>query len=226
MSVNLKFWDEEFAEKLKELSKLLGDTEKTRGSLKSTKLSESKEKLQHILKTVKRSYRHELRDLPGDERYTYSLRLEKYEKEIEILKQKIAAQDKSLLLGTDERNPEVLLDTATSRNVLLSETEKIQGKTQESLQQSLQKAREMNEIGTEALKNLESQGEQLDQVKAKIDQMESELKKAEALMKGLIKRMMTDKLIVGFIGLIFFTVVALIIYSQVRPSSNSGSTNS
>lgn len=218
----MKFWDSEFSDKIKELKTLIESTEKAKGVLKAQELRQIQEEVKKVVTNVRRTFRMELTNQSSEVQYSYSLRLEQYDKALDDIRNRIHVQEKCVLLNTDtiERNPEALLDTNQSRNILLTETEKIQGKAEESLINSLQKAREMNEVGSEALKNLESQTEQLGGIKEKVENMDSELKKAEVLMKGIVRRMMTDKLIVCFIGIIFFSIVGLVIYSQVKPEES------
>lgn len=225
VSIEMTFWDEEFLERLQALKTQMTVVEKAQGLRKSQELQVCQQKLSEISSNVRRPYGMELRKQPAEIKYSFQLKLETYDKELEDMKSRITLQEREVLLGTKPTGSEFqlqdsLMDTNTGRTIMLSETNKVQNKTEESLKRSLQNAREMNEIGAEALQKMEAQTEQLGKVQAKVDQMESELKKAQQLLKGILKRMMTDKLILLFVGLIFLAIVGLVIYIAVSPQDS------
>merc|ERR1712070_265491 len=76
---------------------------------------------------------------------------------------------------------------------------------------------EAKAVGREASEKLKAQTQQLQNIDNDIKTIESNLKRADALVRAFMRRMMTDKLILVFLGLIVLAIVIIVIYSAVNP---------
>lgn len=64
---------------------------------------------------------------------------------------------------------------------------------------------------------MNEQTEQMLKTNEKLDNMDNELDKAQDIMKSMIRRMLTDKLVLLFVGLIFLALLGVVIYVAVKP---------
>lgn len=73
-------------------------------------------------------------------------------------------------------------------------------------------------MGQEGLETLQEQTKQINDISESVQNINDELSKAEALLKSILRRMMTDKLVLCFVGLIFMGIIGIIIYAAVDPA--------
>jgi SNARE protein len=73
--------------------------------------------------------------------------------------------------------------------------------------------------GTETANTLKAQTEQLSRINDGVDQVEGNLKRAERELRMFIRRMATDKIILGMLVLLVLGVVAMIAYKIAKPKS-------
>ena len=72
-------------------------------------------------------------------------------------------------------------------------------------------------MGAETAQKLKGQTEQLKNIDADIMKVKSNLKRADLLLRAFMRRMMTDKVIMIFVCLIFCGIVGIIVYKVVDP---------
>eukprot|EP00924_Labyrinthula_sp_SR-Ha-C_P000892 maker-scaffold_7-snap-gene-7.33-mRNA-1 protein AED:0.00 eAED:0.00 QI:225/1/1/1/1/1/2/322/233 len=216
----MEYWLKELKHNVSTLTELIQSTEKSKGYNKTINLQKSQDKLKVLTTTIRKTFVMELRQQTGQDKYNFQLKLEEVDKIIEKQKAKLVWLEKEVLLGEKQREPNALTQE-TGKSILLQETHKIQDKTEDSLMRTLKTAHEINDIGEETLGQMESQTKQIERVDQTVDQMEDELKKAEVLLRSMIRRIMTDKLILLFAGLIFFAIVGIIVYSTFKDDNEN-----
>mmetsp|Transcript_5770 Transcript_5770/g.14779 ORF Transcript_5770/g.14779 Transcript_5770/m.14779 type:complete len:241 (-) Transcript_5770:371-1093(-) len=109
-----------------------------------------------------------------------------------------------------------LEDLSAHRDRTLRDAHSIQDKTAAALERTRQTAIETTEIGKSALEEVNQQNERIHGINERLDEISSELDKAKEIMSSFIKRAMTDKLILIFVGLIVLAVIALVVYVAVK----------
>lgn len=86
---------------------------------------------------------------------------------------------------------------------------------------SLERQKEMlaatENVGTETMRQLKDQTEQMKNIDADIMRVESNLKRADLLVRAFLRRMATDKFILVFLFLIVVGLLTIIIYKAINP---------
>ena len=97
----------------------------------------------------------------------------------------------------------------------LDKASSLQDKTENTLERTTQMIEASKEVGASTLSELERQQDQIKDVSADIMLIEDNLSRADRLIRNFTKRMMTDKLIMGFAFLNMCALTGIIVYCVV-----------
>ena len=100
---------------------------------------------------------------------------------------------------------------------IIQEAAKTQDQSLASVQRMKQQIADSKQVGAETAQKLKGQTEQLKNIDADIMKVKSNLKRADLLLRAFMRRMMTDKVIMIFVCLIFCGIVGIIVYKVVDP---------
>lgn len=110
-------------------------------------------------------------------------------------------------------------DPESDGDAVLAEASRIQDKTQTSLDNTKQRIAESKEVGMATLDELHRQREQINTINQEADRIESNLNRADILLKTFGKRMATDKTIQCFACVNVVLLVVIVIYAVVQEGS-------
>jgi len=213
----------EIAELCDEITKGLDDLKRAKGLkgvTKADKLSYLKNRLGRA-KTALRSMKVELRELTKMEAKPHSDKAVQLEERLKQLEVDLDFAEKS-----DPADAEHQQAMATDYKAVLDEGAKIQTDDINRLQKVQQKLAETTQIGTDTLAAQQRQREQIIKIDQGVDQVSSNIKLANKHLRVFVRRMATDKIIMGFMFLIFVGVIFIIVYSVINKNANTNVPNS
>jgi len=143
-----------------------------------------------------------------------------------IIKDAKHQQQKSDLVGTSNNtvgsNP---YDTKGKNNDdLLNAASQVQDLTVESLVRTAAMIEASKDVGEQTLEELRRQKDQIKNIEAEVQVIDSNLQRAEKLIVNFGRRMATDKLIQGFATLNIMIMLGLILYVAISGKSLSAAT--
>jgi len=100
---------------------------------------------------------------------------------------------------------------------LINRGQAIQQESLKSTTRSQQLVEESKQIGTATTVKLKEQTEQIKEIDTQVMEVESNLKRADLLIRAFMRRMATDKFIMVFLFLIVVGILTIIIYKAVNP---------
>lgn len=104
-----------------------------------------------------------------------------------------------------------------SAQALIGKGAQIQEQSLASTTRSKRMIEDSRAVGTEAAAKLKAQTEQLRNIDDDILKVESNLKRADLLIRAFLRRMATDKFIMVFLFLIVVGILTIVIYKAVNP---------
>lgn len=223
---------DELADFEDELQGLFDDIEKGIKALPKIKVEADREmKITHINNRIQRAkeslrgYKVELRDLSKAEQDPYQRKAKEFGEKINNFIQELTfAQDKAQNQAAAKgqaKPPPKKLDDMTADEILDKAAE-TQLKSINALDRALQNIEESKQVGAATAAELKSQTEKLEGVGKDLDEMESYLKQADKQMRAFVRRIATDKIILGFIFLIVAGIIFIIVWSVLHPDQNLG----
>lgn len=223
MMSDITYWDVQMAEKLRELEGSVAQLKSQDAAGKSATIASAERKLQQVSSTTRRTFNMDLRQLDRDAKEPYQVKLEAYDRRIDQLRSDLkwarkeleGSQARKELFG-DRKPDDLELQDNVSRDDILKAANHVQDKTEDALTRTLRSANEANDIGDETIQRLAEQTDQIKKIDEGLSEIQSELGKAQDILKSFLKRAATDKLIVIFIVLIVFAFLGLVIYLSVR----------
>lgn len=208
----------EIAELCDEVSKELELLKKAKGLTsvkKSDKIGYLKNRIGRA-KTALRSMKVELRELTKLEAKPHSDKAVQLEEKIKQLEVDIEFAEKS-----DPADAEKQQAMATDYKAVLTEGAAIQNDDINRLKRVQQTIAETTQVGTDTLAAQHRQREQIVKIDQGVDQVSSNIKLANRHLRVFVRRMATDKIIMGFMFLIFVGVIFIIVYSALNPTVNT-----
>ena len=211
--MNINYWDEELAEKLAAVRKEVAGLNKDAPSLPAiNKIAAS---IAQIKENSRKFFVFELRAMQsGDEKRVFQAKLDAYDKQIADAEMELkwarTAASKTELFDGRKAGP-----TDVNADDMLAEAHQIQAKTTESLKRTATRAREARDIGGEILKTMDEQTEQIVRIDEGVQGIDSELTRADEILKSIARRIMTDRIVLAILVLIVLAVIAVIIISAV-----------
>jgi hypothetical protein len=120
---------------------------------------------------------------------------------------------KQLIQSGGSNNP---YDTTGKTNdQLLAGANVLQDKTVESLLRSKALIAQSREVGAATVDQLRTQRDQIKEIEADIDKIESNMERAEKLLKDFTRRMASDRIIQAFTAINVCVLISLVIYVAV-----------
>eukprot|EP01027_Heterolobosea_sp_BB2_P015688 GEZU01022454.1.p1 GENE.GEZU01022454.1~~GEZU01022454.1.p1 ORF type:complete len:231 (+),score=92.74 GEZU01022454.1:162-854(+) len=224
MSAEIDYYDEEVAEILREIG---ADVDRLK-TLKGSKKQELVDALQGKLDRAKRVYNSfevELRALDEGKKAKYKQKLNKYKEELknyrnEVQWAKTNEGTRDDLLGPDRdrkrNNPNKMNAKQLGERAL-----EIQDESLASIDRSLRKLEETEQVGTAAAAKLHDQTNQLVEIQEDLRKLESNVDRSKREITAFMRRMATDKLIVFLVALVILAlliaVVVKIVFDLILP---------
>jgi len=212
-----------------DVEKIIAKAKKTKDPIKR---GEAVADITAKLKTAKdllKSLRVELMDLDGTDAQAYQAKAKDHNDCIQKLqadtnwikseaeKQELGTGDGHGGRATPKREPQNM-DEMTAGE-LINRGEAIQGQSLASTSRAKRLVNEAKDIGTKTVDTLRSQRDQIMRVGDDVNKVQDNLKRADAQLKEFARRMMTDKIILGFMCLIICAIIFVVIYTSVKPGS-------
>ncbi|GAB1607459.1 vesicle transport through interaction with t-SNAREs homolog 1B-like [Argonauta hians] len=137
-------------------------------------------------------------------------KLRNYRGEIETLSRnfRMVSENKTFDSGKTDRESRM---ENSNRQKLFSGIESLQ-RTSESIARSQQVAAETDEIGTNIIEDMSRQREVLERTKGRLDETDANISKSRRIIKNIVRRVMTDKLILIAIILVEMAALGGVVY--------------
>jgi len=168
-------------------------------------------------KTALRSLKVDLREMPKLEAKPHVEKAAQLEEKIKQIEVDLDWAEKA-----DPAQPGAAAVQSTDFKEVLRQGAAIQEQDIGILGRAQQKLEETRQIGTDTLATQQRQKEQLIQIDKGVDEVASNIKLANRQLRVFVRRIAGDKIIMGFLFLIFLGVIFIIIWSTViDPKSKS-----
>jgi len=161
-------------------------------------------------KLALKSMKVELREMPKLQQRPHLEKATQLEEKIKQLEADIDWAEKAD--PNDELKNQAM---ATDHKAVLNEAAQIQEGDINKLKDIKRVIQNTTQVGTDTLVEMQTQKEQLARIDDGVDQVKSNIQLANKHLRVFVRRMATDKIIMGFLLLIFLGVIFIIIYSTV-----------
>ncbi|KAI8894473.1 hypothetical protein BC833DRAFT_623931 [Globomyces pollinis-pini] len=210
MSSDLEEFDEQMVELLKSVQQVLEkDMPKLKGQERIEKCQYLRNRITRA-KQVLRSIQVEIRGLSGD-KGEWESKAKGYEEKVGKLSQDIEWAERTNSGGKDDAKPKHIDEMATGEITKMAMA--TQDKTQESAARAKKALDETLQIANATNAELKKQGEKIKEMEEGVEQVETNLKRADKQIRIFIRRMSSDKLFLMMVVLMVVCVLgALIIY--------------
>lgn len=227
---DVQYWQESLQEEINSIRDILDSIPDQSSNLDKNQLLDEADKQIRSAQGTKRSFKMECR-LVADptERKGYESQLSQLEQTLNSLtddcKTLRASTNKGELFmgaGGDDTDANMELNGEEAGDALLKDAHRIQGKTQDSIDNIRQMTIEAQEVGMDTLEELRKQREQITAIDEEVMKIEDNLQRADKLVRNFGRRMATDKLIQCFACLNVLLLVGIIVYSIVKKGGIPG----
>lgn len=107
-----------------------------------------------------------------------------------------------------------------TRDAAIQETKQTQDQITKSLANTIQMVKEAEETGVATAAKVDAQNKQIIDINTNVQGIDTELDRARDVMKAFAKRVMTDRVLLVFLVLIFLGVIGIVIYFIINPDSS------
>lgn len=212
MTEEIAYYEEEVTELIAEVQKGLEGLKRLNGQNKTERLAELTNRLQRA-KQVLHSFKVEMRDLPRERSAAYDAKARDFHAQLQ-------AMHGELTVAKQEAERQAVgvktVDEMTTSEVL-SEAGKVQDQSLSALQRMKQQIAQSKEVGAATAVQLEGQTRQLKNIDADIMKVKSNLARGDLLLRAFMRKIMTDKIIMIFLLLIFIGVIVIVVWKIVDP---------
>jgi len=220
MTEEIAYYEEELNDLVGEVQKGLDGMKRLAAAAQDEKIAVLKNRLQRA-KQVLHSFRVEMRDLPRERSAAYEAKARDFQTTLQTMQAELErmreeAQRQAVGVRT--------VDEMSTQEVL-SEAGKVQDKSIASIARMRQDISASKEVGAATAARLHEQTAQLKNINADIMRIESNLSRANLLLRAFMRKIMTDRIIMIFMLLIFIGVIVIIVYKVVDPNGNSSDNN-
>jgi len=218
MSDIIEGYKQEISELCDEVAKGIEDLNRAKG-LQGVKRSDLVNKLKGRIgraKQVLKSIKVELREMGKLEAKPHTEKASLLEEKIKQLEIDLDWTEKS-----DPNEAVVAQAQATDYKAVLAQGAAIQEDDIGRLKKVQQTIAQTTEVGTATLAKQQEQRDQIVRIDQGVDQVSSNIKLANKHLRVFVRRMATDKIIMGFLFLIFAGVIFIIVYSIIKPSAKT-----
>ncbi|KAI9026832.1 hypothetical protein DFJ74DRAFT_521864 [Hyaloraphidium curvatum] len=213
MSEEIEDFQEQLNEITTEISESLAtEVSELRGTDRIERCSELRGRLQRARQLL-RSIQVEARELESGARRTWEYRAKELEQELNHLQQDIEWAETTGERDDLHAKPEAQLTARDYTQQGLA----IQNQSLASTARTKQRIEETINIGTDITEGLKRQTEQITKIKDDVDQIESNIKRADKQVRMFMRRMATDRIFLVLILLVVLGVIAAIVVYFMKP---------
>ncbi|XP_030846777.1 vesicle transport through interaction with t-SNAREs homolog 1A isoform X1 [Strongylocentrotus purpuratus] len=196
----------EITSKINKIPILSGNDKKQLASSAEKQVDEAHELLEQM--------NIEIRNIPSAERQKFTTRLKSYQTELnrlekDLRRSKVSSRDdgaREELLGLDDyRNSE------DQKTRLLDNTERLD-RTSRKLDAGYRMTIETEQLGQDIVDNLHRDREKIDRSRNRLRDMDSNVGQSSRVLSAMMRRILQNRLIMLFLGLIILSVIILAIY--------------
>eukprot|EP00274_Cyanoptyche_gloeocystis_P000200 CAMPEP_0196662968 /NCGR_PEP_ID=MMETSP1086-20130531/51060_1 /TAXON_ID=77921 /ORGANISM="Cyanoptyche gloeocystis , Strain SAG4.97" /LENGTH=304 /DNA_ID=CAMNT_0041998609 /DNA_START=104 /DNA_END=1015 /DNA_ORIENTATION=+ len=241
----IDYYDQELNELLDDIAKDFKKLEKLKDPEKrQERISDIQDRMNRAKNSLQ-SMKIELRDLPKERKPDYDPKVKDFEATIAKFKQdlqwaKAGGERSDLLNGAATPDPSKPLskrdqeklqrarergmedadpDSLTAQE-LISVGEKVQDRTKGKTKNILRLVEESKQVGTATNEKLKQQTEQIKKISDDVDQIESNLKRADKIIRSMLRGVVTDKIAIALMVLILGAVIFLIAWKVTHKNAN------
>jgi len=216
MNEEVAYYDEELTELIQNIEDGVDSLHKKRQAAKAEAIRGLEDRMKRA-KQVLHSLKVEMRELPREQQQQYDLKHKEHHTKLQALNgdlqiAKSEADRHNLgVRSIEEMTPGEILEVASAT----------QDKSLASVGRMKQTIAASKQVGVETAEKLRGQTEQLKHIDEDIMKVKSNLNRADILIRAFVRKMMTDKLIMLLMCLIFAGVIGIVIYRVVKPKSSA-----
>ncbi|KAM0806235.1 t-SNARE [Usnea florida] len=205
----LKLVQADLSQKLDQITELSGEPRKSAVRLAEHSLEEANELLDMM--------RIEKQNIPSATRSRLNPRFRNFETDIDAAKRRLKtlSSDRSALLGSRYSDNPSQDDQLEQRQQLLSGTERLDRSSQR-LRDSQRIANETEDIGRGTLADLQIQRETIQHTRATMLESEGYVDRSVKTLRGMARRMATNRIITIAIITVLVLLIILVIYSKFK----------
>ncbi len=170
-------------------------------------------------KQVLHSFKVEMRDLPRELVPQYDGVYNDFHERLQVMHGELSAA----LQDAQRASLGVRTVDEMSTQEVLKEASSVQEKSLQSIGRMRQQIEVSKEVGAQTAIRLKDQTEQMKAIDTDVMKVKSNLSRADLLIRAFMRKMMTDKIIMGFMCLIFVGVVVIIVYKIAVPDEEESS---
>jgi len=210
MTEEITYYEEELQEVIGEVQKGLDGLRRLGAAAKSERVAELDSRLKRA-KQVLHSFKVELRDLPRERSAEFDIKAREFHQRLQAMHGELQnAKQEAERAQVGVRT----VDEMTTQEVL-SEAGKVQDQSMNALGRMKAQIAQTKEVGVATSVQLKAQTEQLKNIDTDIMKVKSNLSRADLLIRAFMRKVMTDKIIMAFMLLIFIGVIVIVIYKLV-----------
>eukprot|EP00304_Pavlova_gyrans_P010127 CAMPEP_0206042386 /NCGR_PEP_ID=MMETSP1466-20131121/6521_1 /ASSEMBLY_ACC=CAM_ASM_001126 /TAXON_ID=44452 /ORGANISM="Pavlova gyrans, Strain CCMP608" /LENGTH=239 /DNA_ID=CAMNT_0053417095 /DNA_START=94 /DNA_END=813 /DNA_ORIENTATION=- len=218
MTEEINYYDEELTELCDEIRQKIDALPRTQGDNRAERIAMIQQRMQRA-KQVLHSFKVEMRELSKDEAFTYDTKCKQHVATLQQLNTdlqwaKSEGERAELMEGAGGEAGGV--DNMTAQQ-LISKGASIQEQSLASVTRSKVMIEQSKAVGVETTQKLKGQTEQMRNIDEDIMKVESNLKRADLLLRAFLRRIATDKFVMVFLFLIVVGILTIIIYKAVNP---------
>ncbi|XP_070577756.1 vesicle transport through interaction with t-SNAREs homolog 1B-like [Ptychodera flava] len=164
----------------------------------------------------------ELKPAPGSFRVSLLGRIRNYRKDLEKLQRDLrhmpsgaGGRDALLSTGIYDSGRDIAAIQASQRARLLQGTETL-NRASDSIERSHRISAETDAIGVEIIDELGEQKEQLVRTRDRVQGMDQDLSRSRRILNSMGRRVITNKLLLGFIILLELAILGAVLYLKLR----------
>lgn len=226
-----EMYEKEYVDLSADISNQLRSASRKSGESKKATLQAIAKKLDIAEQNV-RNMETETYSVPSNVREQLKVRLNNYKRDLAKLKQDHERENKSggradLLSGRGGLDGGLDDDENMSnqqRQRVLQSTSKLND-TSARLDHIMRLNAENEQMGADVLNNLQLQREQIIRSKENLDATNTSLTRSNRTIGRMMRRVITNKIIIAIIILVLLAAIGLILYFKLRPSHNNPNPN-
>eukprot|EP01029_Cantina_marsupialis_P029337 TRINITY_DN780130_c0_g1_i1.p1 TRINITY_DN780130_c0_g1~~TRINITY_DN780130_c0_g1_i1.p1 ORF type:complete len:251 (-),score=66.21 TRINITY_DN780130_c0_g1_i1:282-1034(-) len=220
-------YDEELTTYIKRLTGVVEELKRNpkMAPEKKRKCVDDASRLQKQIVVCRRGFNLGLRGLSDkNTKQTYRVKLTRHDQRAKALANelnwhKTQVNQGDLMRGRKNEKVSKADPNRMDEDQMLSATKNSTQATIESLKNTARMGEETKDVGLKASAQLDEQTDKLGKIHQDLTDIQSSLVRSRALIRSFTRRMMTDKLILMFLGLILIGLVAIVIIAMVDDNS-------
>ncbi|KAG8460833.1 hypothetical protein KFE25_010888 [Diacronema lutheri] len=217
MTEEISYYDDELTELCGELRQKIDGLPRLSGEARAERIAQLGVRMQRA-RQVLHSFKVEMRELSKEDAFLYDQKCKGHLANLQKLNTDLAwAKSEGERAELMDRPAGVESADTMSAQSLITRGAQIQDQSLASTSRSKRMIEDSRAIGVETATQLKSQTEQLRNIDEDIMKVESNLKRADMLIRAFLRRMATDKFIMVFMFLIVVGIITIIIYKAINP---------